>query len=72
MPNFSLELIQTEYKSWQNMKQALDNSKGNCTPFGRYMVDKYSLKNTELLEEQDSNMALLRVIRDHGEEFNKG
>ena len=41
---------------------------GEETGFGPYMNQKYFLKDIELIKELDTNMALLRLLKDHVQE----
>jgi|TARA_R100000081_G_scaffold25836_2_gene11480 hypothetical protein len=61
MPKLSRALIVSEYH-----KQSKDpKTKGN---FGKYMNDKYSLRNLDLAAETDDNMSLLRILKDHAQD----
>tara|TARA_R100000935_G_C2738984_1_gene125092 strand:+ start:294 stop:488 length:195 start_codon:yes stop_codon:yes gene_type:complete len=60
MPRLSSELIRDEYRKWSKA--------GKETGFGPYMNEKYFLKDVELIKELDTNMALLRLLKDHVQE----
>lgn len=60
MPRLSPELIKDEYNKWRTT--------GKKTGFGPYMNEKYFLKDVDLIKELDTNMALLRLLKDHVQE----
>tara|TARA_R100000935_G_scaffold3660_1_gene9222 strand:- start:3337 stop:3531 length:195 start_codon:yes stop_codon:yes gene_type:complete len=60
MPRLSPELIKDEYKKWRHSDKE--------TGFGPYMNEKYFLKDVDLIKELDTNMALLRLLKDHAQE----
>ncbi len=43
--------------------------KGNIANFGKYMNNKYSFKNNALSDEEDHNVAMLLIMRDHVQEI---
>ena len=60
MPRLSTELIRDENNKWKKT--------GDETGFGPYMNEKYFLKDVELIKELDTNMVLLRLLKDHVQE----
>lgn len=63
MPRLSPELIKDEYNNWRKT--------GKDTGFGSYMNEKYFLKDIDLIKELDTNMVLLRLLKDHVQEEDK-
>lgn len=61
MATLSIELIKSEYKKWQPKSKA---------GFGAYMNTAYNLNDIDLLKEIDTNMAMLRLLKDHVQEEN--
>jgi hypothetical protein len=61
MATLSIELIKSEYKKWQPKSKS---------GFGAYMNTAYNLNDIDLLKEIDTNMAMLRLLKDHVQEEN--
>jgi len=61
MPKLSRALIVSEYHKLTKDPKI----KGK---FGKYMNDKYSLRNLDLAAEADDNMSLLRILKDHAQD----
>ena len=60
MPKLSITLVKKEYKSFKEQ--------GEHKHFGPYMNTKFFLKDLKLQSEQDNNLALLRLLKDHVQE----
>lgn len=58
MSKLSQELIRSHYNSWKK-KQS------NKKSFGYTMNEMYKLNDIDLASEQDDNIALLRLLKDH-------
>ena len=67
-----MSLLQSELSSWIEMKNSMEINvpKGIVMNFGKYMNQKYSFRNDDLLNEADHNTALLLIMRDHVQEIN--
>lgn len=66
-----MDLLKNELNTWVQMKKSMiDNvPKGNIANFGKYMNNKYSFKNNTLSDEEDPNVAMLLIMRDHVQEI---
>lgn len=66
-----MSLLQSELTSWIEMKNSMEINvpKGKVMGFGKYMNQKYSFRNDNLLNEADHNSALLLIMRDHVQEI---
>tara|TARA_R110000751_G_scaffold252161_1_gene351910 strand:+ start:1765 stop:1950 length:186 start_codon:yes stop_codon:yes gene_type:complete len=60
MPRLSIELIKSEYRGFKNQNVHKH--------FGPYMNEKFFLRDLDLQAELDSNIALLRILKDHVQE----
>ena len=60
MPKLSMSLIKSEYRGFK--AQTVHKH------FGPYMNSKFSLADLKLQAEQDNNLALLRLLKDHVQE----
>ncbi len=60
MPKLSITLVKSEYRSFKGQEEHKH--------FGPYMNSKYSLTDLKLQAEQDNNLALLRLLKDHVQE----
>tara|TARA_R110001592_G_scaffold34089_3_gene117433 strand:- start:3043 stop:3231 length:189 start_codon:yes stop_codon:yes gene_type:complete len=60
MPRLSIELIKSEYKSF--------NAQDEHKHFGPYMNEKFFLGDVNLQGELDNNFSLLRLLKDHVQE----
>jgi hypothetical protein len=59
MATLSISLIKSEYKKWQPKSKP---------GFGAHMNTVYNLNDIDLLKEIDTNMAMLRLLKDHVQE----
>lgn len=69
MAKISMQLLNSEHKSWLEMDKSLKKVKGKNIPFGKYMQDKYAFQEKDLDNEYDTNMAMLIIMKNHVEEF---
>ena len=60
MPKLSITLIKSEYKGFKIQEEHKH--------FGPYMNTKFFLADHKLQGEQDNNLALLRLLKDHVQE----
>ena len=59
MASLSVDLIKSEYRKWQPKSKP---------GFGAHMNKVYNLNDIDLLKEIDTNMAMLRLLKDHVQE----
>jgi hypothetical protein len=69
MADISMELLQSEQKSWRLLDNALKDANGKSISFGRYMNDKYNMNNDELAKEDSESMAVLILLKNHVKEI---
>ena len=69
MAKLSIELLQSEQKTYAELKQSIIHSGGKITPFGKYMNDRYHLNDPVLEKEKEESMAFLILLKDHVKEF---
>ena len=69
MAKLSIELLQSEQRTWTEMPQSIKHSGGKVVPFGKHMNDKYHLNDPVLEKAQQQSMAFLILLKDHVKEF---
>ncbi len=69
MADISMELLQSEQKSWRLLDNALKDANGKNISFGRYMNDKYNMNNEDLANEVNETLAMLMLLKDHVKEI---
>ncbi len=67
MAKISMELLNSEHKSWLELDKSLRKAGGLNIPFGMYMQEKYAFQDKDLTDEDDTNMAMLIIIKNHVE-----
>jgi len=69
MADISMELLQSEQKSWRALDNALNRVDGKNMSFGRYMNNKYNMGNDTLANEESESLAVLILLKDHVKEI---
>ena len=69
MAQISMELLHSEQASWRLLDNALKDADGKNISFGRYMNDKYGMKDDELAKEESESMAMLILLKSHVKEI---
>jgi len=71
MSKITMDLLKNELNTWVQMKKSMADNvpKGNIVNFGKYINSKYSFNSKALSDEEDHNVAVLLIMRDHVQEI---